>query len=620
MEYADKVTKRALSLLLCLILVVSTAAFALSVSAEETGELTEVGDTTYYFYGEASNSPNFTATSPTGTFSYDSAKGYYYFDLPKFSGDYCFVVSTVSNSAANAVKSPAVTIVSGSGYYYLSSGNYHGFNCMHLWNPNGDMVRVYFIATNIGLTAVSQTAADPTQAPTQKPTAQSPTQAPTSGGGTTPTTPSPTQAGGDSGKTYVYCENEVGWTAVYAYMWNSDSDKNAEWPGVKMTNIGGKIWRYEYKKSYANIIFNIGSNQTQTTDMVFPGAGYIFNNADNSWEIYDTSPLQVASFTTDVDSPQYNGVGITLSASAEGQGTVYYKFSVTSGSNTVVLSDYSTRSQVQWIPQVAGTYTLTYEFRDASGNTNKRTKSFTIEDGLASVSPYIKTVTPSGGEIRQSTAVNVSVAAGGGMTGTNLLFYKFTVKDASGTIVNVPYYTLNSTYRFTPTAKGAYTVTVDVQGSDNKTVERTYSYTSVASLTPTEPPATEAPTTAPQPTQAPTLAPTQPAPTQAPTQAPTKPAPTQAPTQAPTKPAPTQAPTQAPTDAAAKPFYGDADDDGEITILDVTYIQRYEVDIPLPTPLNFINADVDGDKDVIIIDATLVQRFLAGIIQKFPVE
>ncbi|MBQ3264597.1 MAG: starch-binding protein [Ruminococcus sp.] len=95
------------------------------------------------------------------------------------------------------------------------------------------------------------------------------------------------------------------------------------------------------------------------------------------------------------------------------------------------------------------------------------------------------------------------------------------------------------------------------------------------------------------------------------------------PTQAPTDPpVPTQPPTDPPkpTEPPAEVILGDADDDSEVTILDVTFIQRYEAGIALPSPLNEKNADVDGDEEVTIIDATLIQRFMVGIISKFPAE
>ena len=96
-------------------------------------------------------------------------------------------------------------------------------------------------------------------------------------------------------------------------------------------------------------------------------------------------------------------------------------------------------------------------------------------------------------------------------------------------------------------------------------------------------------------------------------------APTEYETQPPVQP--TDAPP-APTDAPpiGVTLLGDADEDGDVGILDVTYIQRYEASISLPSPLNALNADVDGDEEVTIIDATLIQRFIAGIISKFPAE
>lgn len=57
---------------------------------------------------------------------------------------------------------------------------------------------------------------------------------------------------------------------------------------------------------------------------------------------------------------------------------------------------------------------------------------------------------------------------------------------------------------------------------------------------------------------------------------------------------------------------GDADGDGEVSIIDATVIQRYEASITTGAfykPL----ADVDGDSDVTVIDATLIQREEAGL-------
>ena len=581
MRLSLKQTKRAISLLLCLALLATAIAFALTVGAEEIAP-------------SAAGADNLADDSSNSNIDLGKKQSIELADTGA-AGDYVYCKNTAGWSTVTAYmwNSSSDTNSSWPGVAMTNMGN-------NIWryqlpkaysniifsqsgqNQTKDLVypgagRIYDNTT--GAWSVYET--------------QPTTVTPTSSGSTTAPTQAATSA---SGAQYVYCENEAGWSTVTAYMWNSSSDTNTSWPGATMTKIGGNVWRYQLPKSYANIIFS-QNGQSQTQDLTFPGAGYIYNNSTGKWDIYDTSPLQVSFFGTDLEAPQYEGVGITLSATAEGKGTVYYKFSVSSGSNNKVLSDYSTKNYVQWIPNAAGTYTLTYEFKDAAGNTNKRTKSYSVESGLTSVSPYIKTVSPSGGEIKRNTSVSLTTNAGGGLTGTNLLFYKYTVRNSSGDIVNVPYYTLNRSYSFTPTALGAYTVTVSVQGSDNTTVEREYNFTSVNTISPSE--------YATTPTE-----------TQAPTQKPTvKPTETQAPTTKPTQPA-TQKPTVKPTEQATQApeiLRGDADEDGDVTVIDATVIQRYLLGAPMLTPFNEANADADDDGDITIVDSTVIQRYLLGL-------
>ena len=582
MRIKGKQTKRAISLLLCLAVLVSVLTFALTVRAEEL----PVAGTDSSAYDGSGNLTRSKDLADTG-----ANLGYVY--CKNTAGwstvsAYMWVKDTQTNNAAWPGK--AMTKVSGTTdvwRYEVTNTNWN----MIIFN-NGSSQEQTTDLNYPGAGYIYDNSTKQWSVYEPQPTTTTPTQ----GGGTNPTTaPQPTQGGSTTGKSYVYCENEAGWGTVTVYMWNSTSDTNAAWPGVAMTNIGGNEWRYEVPKSFKNVIFS-NNGQSQTDDLTFPGKDYMWNNKTKTWSIRDTSPLQISSFATDLASPQYNGTGIILSAEAEGEGTVYYKFSVTFGSSTTVLSDFSTSNKAVWTPQTAGTYTLTYDFKDAKGNLNQRTKEYVIEDGSSVVTPFIKTVTPNGGDIRNGSSVQINVAAGGGKTGTNLLFYKYTIKNPSDEIANVPYYTRNTSYSFTPTALGLHTLTVNVQGSDNKTIERSYLFNSVGSVVPTTPPETQPPV---QPTEAP------PAPTQAP------PAPTQAP------PAPTQAPTDAP---APTVLYGDADDDGEITIRDVTFIQRFCADIALTSPLNERNADVDGDDEISIRDATIIQRFIADIINKFPAE
>ena len=73
-----------------------------------------------------------------------------------------------------------------------------------------------------------------------------------------------------------------------------------------------------------------------------------------------------------------------------------------------------------------------------------------------------------------------------------------------------------------------------------------------------------------------------------------------------------QQPTEAPTEPVR--ILGDIDGDGDVTVIDVTLLQRHLAGISIPHTVDVKLADVDGDEDVTILDVTYIQRWLAGII------
>ena len=68
------------------------------------------------------------------------------------------------------------------------------------------------------------------------------------------------------------------------------------------------------------------------------------------------------------------------------------------------------------------------------------------------------------------------------------------------------------------------------------------------------------------------------------------------------------------TSSGSASLIGDADGDGDVTILDATRIQRWLADLVGDNMINKANADADRDGEVTILDATRIQRFLADII------
>ena len=58
---------------------------------------------------------------------------------------------------------------------------------------------------------------------------------------------------------------------------------------------------------------------------------------------------------------------------------------------------------------------------------------------------------------------------------------------------------------------------------------------------------------------------------------------------------------------------GDADKDGDLTILDATHIQLYKAELIGENEIDLAVADYDEDGDVTVLDATAIQRHLADL-------
>lgn len=372
----------------------------------------------------------------------------------------------------------------------------------------------------------------------------------------------------------IYCQNDAGWSNVYCYMWNSTTDSNAAWPGKSMTEIGDNVWSYTPNKAYKNVIFSSGSNKSNDLTV---GSGDLYNNKTNTWSVYDTSDIQVTSYKADPSSTIYTGTAVTLSTTANSlvNATISYQISV----NGKVVSPMSSTNSYVWTPSAVGEYTIKFEYSDTKGNTNERSLTLTVADDSTLVKPVIKNVTPFNlNFIKLNTKATVKVLAGGGNTGTNLLFYKYVVTDPNGN-KNIPYYTLNDSYSFVPTVKGTYTVEVYVEGSDNSKVSKTYTYTADSNV-----PTTTQPTTSVIPT---TTSPK------------------------PTTPKPTTQPTTSVQPTSTPFMLGDCNGDGIVNVNDVTYLQMIIAEYSGMT-YDFKTCDVDGNGVLDVIDATMLQKMAAG--------
>lgn len=85
----------------------------------------------------------------------------------------------------------------------------------------------------------------------------------------------------------IYLYNSNTYNEAYAYSWVSDTDFNAEWPGVAMTKTssGSDYYYVDVKSSHKNVIFS-NKGETQTSDLGINDS----YSADNA--LYDASTSQ----------------------------------------------------------------------------------------------------------------------------------------------------------------------------------------------------------------------------------------------------------------------------------------------------------------------------------------
>lgn len=71
--------------------------------------------------------------------------------------------------------------------------------------------------------------------------------------------------------------------------------------------------------------------------------------------------------------------------------------------------------------------------------------------------------------------------------------------------------------------------------------------------------------------------------------------------------------------AASGVILGDADSDGEVTIIDATCIQRTLAGLPVSGDFSKAASDVDASGEIEITDATYIQRWLADLDTPYPI-
>ncbi len=116
------------------------------------------------------------------------------------------------------------------------------------------------------------------------------------------------------------------WSTVYCYMWNGSGEtKNAEWPGVQMTQ-NGEVWEYDANGTYQNVIFNNGSGGTgnQTADLTYPGANNLYNASTGKWEEYFVGPKAPSITASKKDGSSFKSETLDVTITVKDADTASY--------------------------------------------------------------------------------------------------------------------------------------------------------------------------------------------------------------------------------------------------------------------------------------------------------
>jgi len=293
-------------------------------------------------------------------------------------------------------------------------------------------------------------------------------------------------AAGSYGKT-IYLKTTSTKTPYIHYWCDTNKEYSSNWPGVAMQELGDDVYYYDLPcdvGELTGVIFlkDGGGDGSKLTDDLTGITGNMYDLESKTWSMYDTSAIQIKSFSGDLESPAYINANITLTVAAEGgDGNLQYKFSV-SGTSETVIQDFSSKNTAVWTPTTEGTFTLKAEVKDGAGESNSREITYEIKDPSKVEQPVFLGASPSNNsQIKKGGSTTVVVDGAGGKVNNEILFYKTEVIDPDGNPVNTVYYQTGNRLTFTPDKLGTYTVNMSIQNNTvkNETITATYTYTSV---------------------------------------------------------------------------------------------------------------------------------------------
>ena len=179
--------------------------------------------------------------------------------------------------------------------------------------------------------------------------------------------------------------------------------------------------------------------------------------------------LNITSFKTDVLSPQDAGTEVILSALAEGEGQLKYRFRIKDkDGNISTIRDYSISNVAIWKANKIGNNTLYVDVKDGNGNIKTKSISYTIKSNLAISSFTANKTSPQAVKTAVTFTTKVS-----GTTGT--VKYKY-YRYLNGNYALIKDWSTNSSIKIGPSTAGKYDIYVAVKDGSGKTVRKNIAF------------------------------------------------------------------------------------------------------------------------------------------------
>ena len=170
-----------------------------------------------------------------------------------------------------------------------------------------------------------------------------------------------------------------------------------------------------------------------------------------------------ATLTPNVASPEDVGASITFAATGSGGVTPYqYKFLVAQGGGSAqTVQNWSTSSSYTWTPTTAASYTVSVWVRSSGVTTDAAQASSQVSYTIQTppVAPVTGATLTPGVASPQNTGTSITFTAGGS-GGVAPRQFKFLVASSGGSAQTVQDWSTSTTYTWTPSSAGTYTVSV----------------------------------------------------------------------------------------------------------------------------------------------------------------